>query len=137
MLEPPWIRQLAADIFGIPVQYMGAVDASVLGAVRLARIATGELTWAEVEHDSATEEGVVTYPDPRAATRRTTRAFARWPRRLRQRLRVCTTPNDREYSMGGEERDDGKQPRTRTNVRCQPRRFSRLPMILAAWYPPE
>ncbi len=62
VLEPAWIRQLAADIFGIPVSYRGQVDASVLGAVRLARIATGELTWDEVEPPATVERDAVTQP---------------------------------------------------------------------------
>ncbi len=62
VLEPAWIRQLAADIFGIPVGFLGNVDASMLGAVRLARIATGALTWDEVERVGALEENAVTQP---------------------------------------------------------------------------
>src|SRR5690348_2879267 len=34
VLDADWIRQLTADIFGLPVLYLGAVDASVLGAAR-------------------------------------------------------------------------------------------------------
>lgn len=47
VLEAAWICQLAADIFGLPVVYRGAVDASVVGAARLAEIATGVRTWQE------------------------------------------------------------------------------------------
>jgi gluconokinase len=62
VLEPAWIRQLVTDIFGIPVSFLGNIDASVQGAVRLARIATGELTWDEVERSDAAEHGAVTQP---------------------------------------------------------------------------
>lgn len=62
VLEADWIRQLAADIFGIPIAFLGTVDASVLGAVRLARIATGELTWADVERPDTAEVGTLTQP---------------------------------------------------------------------------
>jgi gluconokinase len=44
VLETEWIRQLTADIFGIPVGFQGVVDASVEGAVLLANIATGVVT---------------------------------------------------------------------------------------------
>lgn len=45
VLEAGWIRQLAADIFGLPVVYRGDIDASVRGAALLAEIATGVRTW--------------------------------------------------------------------------------------------
>ena len=48
VLETEWIRQLVADIFGIPMQFRGAVDASVMGAALLANIATGVVTWQSV-----------------------------------------------------------------------------------------
>jgi gluconokinase len=47
VLDADWIRQLTADIFGLPVLSLGAVDASVLGAAALARIASGAATWEE------------------------------------------------------------------------------------------
>ena len=50
VLETEWIRQLTADIFGIPVQFQGAGDASVSGAALLANIATGVLTWQGAAH---------------------------------------------------------------------------------------
>ncbi len=60
VLEAKWIRQLAADIFGLPVVYRGAIDASVLGAVMLAEIATGARTWDEaVRHPVETGEQVL------------------------------------------------------------------------------
>jgi gluconokinase len=49
LLEERWIRQLAADIFGLPVRLLGDTDASLLGAVKLARIAAGTWTW---DHDA-------------------------------------------------------------------------------------
>jgi gluconokinase len=56
VLETEWIRQLVADIFGIPVQFQGAVDASVEGAVLLANIATGVVTWQHVlQHQEAAQ----------------------------------------------------------------------------------
>ncbi|HEV2238948.1 MAG TPA: gluconokinase [Ktedonobacterales bacterium] len=45
LLEEPWIRQLAADIFDLPVRLLGDVDASLVGAAKLARIAAGEWSW--------------------------------------------------------------------------------------------
>jgi gluconokinase len=47
LLEEPWIRQLAADILALPVRLLGDVDASLLGAVKLARIAAGEWSWEQ------------------------------------------------------------------------------------------
>ena len=59
VLETEWIRQLTADIFGIPVQFLGAIDASVTGAALLANIATGDLTWqAAAHHHTATRETI-------------------------------------------------------------------------------
>jgi gluconokinase len=63
VLETEWIRQLTADIFGIPVHFRGPADASALGAALLARIAAGDLTWEQVaRHGSAEEGGAVTQP---------------------------------------------------------------------------
>jgi gluconokinase len=59
VLEAPWIRQLAADIFGLPVAYRGAIDASVLGAVALAEIATGQRTWEQATSSAGVAEQVV------------------------------------------------------------------------------
>lgn len=57
VLETEWIRQLTADIFGIPVLFLGAIDASVAGAALLANIATGDLTWqAAASLHTATRE---------------------------------------------------------------------------------
>src|SRR5262249_49864404 len=59
VLATGWIRQLTADVFGIPVHYLGDVDASTLGAARLARIATGALTWGEAvspAHDGGRDQ---------------------------------------------------------------------------------
>ncbi len=47
-LEPEWIRRLTADIFGVPVVYHGAIDASVVGASTLAEIATGIRGWDDL-----------------------------------------------------------------------------------------
>ena len=45
VLEIDWIRQLAADIFGLQVRFPGGADASATGAATLANIATGQWTW--------------------------------------------------------------------------------------------
>ncbi len=58
-LEPEWIRRLAADVFGIPVFYRGAVDASVVGAVTLAEIATGLRAWDDAAQGPAANEAAV------------------------------------------------------------------------------
>jgi gluconokinase len=67
LLEEPWIRQLAADIFELPVQLLGDTDASLLGAVKLARIAAGEWTW---DHNPyPTTNGAAEVSTPRDAGR--------------------------------------------------------------------
>ncbi len=59
VLETEWIRQLVADIFGIPIQFQGAIDASVEGAALLANIATRDLTWQAAAHrQTATHETI-------------------------------------------------------------------------------
>jgi gluconokinase len=62
VLETEWIRQLVADIFGIPVRFLGAVDASVTGAALLANIATGILTWQGAAHRQAVEHEMIKQP---------------------------------------------------------------------------
>ncbi|HEX6800329.1 MAG TPA: gluconokinase [Ktedonobacterales bacterium] len=89
VLETEWIRQLTADVFGIPVQYRGAVDASVLGAATLANISTGLWTWERVlgEQERQAEEHAYT-SQPRAAAHE---AYARQFGRFRALARVLTT----------------------------------------------
>lgn len=89
VLQTEWIRQLTADVFGLPVFYRGAVDASVLGAATLANIATGLWTWEQVlgEHERHAEEHDTTSQPDAAAHDAYMRQFARF-----QRLaRVLTT----------------------------------------------
>jgi len=62
VLETEWIRQLVADVFAIPVQFQGAVDASVVGAAILANIATGVLSWKDVSHQEETAQESVNQP---------------------------------------------------------------------------
>ena len=63
VLETEWIRQLTADIFGIPVQFLGAIDASVAGAALLANIATGDLTWQAAAHSQTTTHETIKQPE--------------------------------------------------------------------------
>jgi gluconokinase len=70
VLQTDWIRGLTADIFGIPVQYRGAVDASVLGAAALANIATGLWTWDDVLRRDASARAYTTRPSASASLRR-------------------------------------------------------------------
>jgi gluconokinase len=62
VLETEWIRQLTADVFGIPVGFEGAVDASVEGAVVLAAIATDALTWEAASQRAEPAGGSVKQP---------------------------------------------------------------------------
>lgn len=89
VLETEWIRQLTADVFGIPVRYRGAVDASVLGAATLANIATGLWTWERVlgEHARQAEEHAFT-SQPVAAAHET---YARQFERFRQLAQALTS----------------------------------------------
>lgn len=41
VLQPEWVRHMAADIFGVPIVFRGAVDASAAGAAIMAEAATG------------------------------------------------------------------------------------------------
>lgn len=60
VLEVAWIRQLTANIFGLPVRFPGNVDASVAGAATLAQLAGGQLTWDEaIQRQRARSDAVV------------------------------------------------------------------------------
>lgn len=45
VLHTPWIAQLVADVFNLPVTLDHASDASVMGAAKLALVADGQLAW--------------------------------------------------------------------------------------------
>jgi gluconokinase len=62
VLETAWIRQEVADVFGLPVRYLGAVDASARGAAVLADIAAGAATWESAVVRLASDDGQVTLP---------------------------------------------------------------------------
>ncbi len=47
-LKSPWMRQLAADIFGLPVYTVATIEASARGAATLADLATGARSWDTV-----------------------------------------------------------------------------------------
>ena len=83
VLGPPWIRQLVADVFDLPVRDGGDRDASVVGAALLARIATGRATWEDAARGAIPTGGTLTLP---RATARYRAKYARF-RRLADRLR--------------------------------------------------
>ncbi|HEU5348803.1 MAG TPA: gluconokinase [Ktedonobacterales bacterium] len=59
VLEVDWIRQLAADIFGLPVRFPGGADASATGAATLANIVTGQWSWDDaIQRHRARSAGV-------------------------------------------------------------------------------
>lgn len=62
VLEPEWIRQVAADIYGVPVAALGDVDASALGAAVIANIGCGLLSWDEAARRQRTLVRSVTRP---------------------------------------------------------------------------
>lgn len=47
-LKSPWMRQLAADIFGLPVYTVATIEASARGAATLADLATGSRDWKSI-----------------------------------------------------------------------------------------
>ncbi|HEV2461413.1 MAG TPA: gluconokinase [Ktedonobacterales bacterium] len=78
VLETDWIRRLTADVFGLPVRFRGAVDASVLGAATLANIAAGLWTWDEAIARESQEQASTAYPTREHDTYQ--RKFARFQR---------------------------------------------------------
>jgi gluconokinase len=62
VLETDWIRQLAADIFGLPVRLPGGADASATGAAAIATIASGQQTWDAAIQRPRTHASTVTAP---------------------------------------------------------------------------
>lgn len=67
VLETAWIRQVAADVFGVPVRFLGDIDASATGAAALANIATGHWTWDNAVQHLGAAPGVITPPSQRDA----------------------------------------------------------------------
>jgi gluconokinase len=85
VLQTDWIRQLTADVFDLPVQYRGAVDASVLGAAALANIATGLWTWDDAIRRDESVRAYTSHPGPRRA------AYAKQFDRFRKLATALTT----------------------------------------------
>ncbi|HEY7091710.1 MAG TPA: gluconokinase [Ktedonobacterales bacterium] len=77
VLDLPWMRQLVADVFDLPVRPGGDADASARGAAILARIATGDATWDEAlsEASQTSGAGAVATPNPAQTTRYQERAL--------------------------------------------------------------
>lgn len=61
VLGEGWIRQIVADLFGVPVAYDGLADASALGAARLADLAAGARRWEEIAPDP---RATISQPNP-------------------------------------------------------------------------
>lgn len=47
-LQSAWMRQLAADIFGLPLYEVASIEVSARGAATLADLACGAITWDDV-----------------------------------------------------------------------------------------
>lgn len=62
VLASEWVRQLAADIYGVPVAAIGDVDASTLGAALIADIGCGVLSWEEAASRQSALVHAVTHP---------------------------------------------------------------------------
>jgi gluconokinase len=77
VLETAWIRHLMADLSGLPVRYLGAVDASARGAAALADIAAGVATWDGKVHQVRQAVAQTTQP---AAGVDYSRQYARYRR---------------------------------------------------------
>ncbi|HET9979105.1 MAG TPA: gluconokinase [Ktedonobacterales bacterium] len=70
VLEVEWIRQLTADIFGLPVRFPGGADASATGAATLAIIARGQWTWDNaLQRQRSRSDGVLQSSSASAAYR--------------------------------------------------------------------
>jgi gluconokinase len=72
VLDLPWMRQLVADVFNLPVRTGGDADASAKGAAILARIATEDATWdvalSEVSRGATSDDNAVATPNPARTT---------------------------------------------------------------------
>ncbi len=62
VLEVDWIRQLTADIFGLPVRFPGGADASATGAATLANIATRQWTWDDAVQRQSGRSAAMIHP---------------------------------------------------------------------------
>lgn len=62
VLQEEWIRQLAADIYRLPVAAIGDVDASTLGAALIADIGCGLLAWEDAARQQSALVQSVTQP---------------------------------------------------------------------------
>lgn len=60
--QTAWMRQLAADIFGLPVYEVASIEASARGAALLADLAVGERHWSEMSEPLSPTS--VATPDP-------------------------------------------------------------------------
>jgi gluconokinase len=77
VLDLPWMRQLVADVFDLPVWAGGDADASARGAAILARIGTRDATWDEAlnEASQTSGAGAVATPNPARTARYQQRAL--------------------------------------------------------------
>jgi gluconokinase len=62
VLDVAWIRQLVAEVFGLPVRFLGDVDASAFGAAALSCIATSTWTWEDIAAGRYVPPGSLTSP---------------------------------------------------------------------------
>ena len=103
VLGQPWIRQVVADVFDLPVRDGGDRDASVVGAALLARIATGRATWEDAARGAIPTGGTLTSP---RATARYRAKYTRF-RQLADRLRD-TADGDPAGTSPGRPADGGE-----------------------------
>ena len=65
-VQSAFLRQMAADVFGRAIEFPADRESSALGAAKLAQIALGEVTWAEVLVEPPKSESLST-PDVKSA----------------------------------------------------------------------
>ena len=61
-LSEVWMQQLTADIFNVPVQYQAVGDVSVVGAVMVAQLAAGTISWDALPQLQAAANVPTLYP---------------------------------------------------------------------------
>jgi gluconokinase len=87
VLELPWMRQLVADVFDLPVRTGSDADASAKGAAILARIATGATSWDATLRDASQQFD----PDGSAVARPIAAHAARYRERAQRFRQVAET----------------------------------------------
>jgi gluconokinase len=89
--ETAWVRQVAADVFDLPIHQFTGGDPALAGAAQLARIATGATSWDEAARAGRQSDRPAAYPVRSKAYQARYEAF--------RRLAALTTAPDGTFSM--------------------------------------